>query len=575
MTQSVNYTNYDFDDMVIKLQNRLASKDAWKDVYRSSTGEMLIEFLAYILNYGLFYTERRAQESFLSTAQLRSSLVNMVSLINYSPKRKTSSTGNLTFTLDAPSSKIIYIPKYTKCKTADGLSFVTFETGTIEKNQTSINVKAIQGSKETKEITSDGSLNQEYIINDTCVENSSSNTDPTFNITIDGEEWDQVSTFIKNGNDDKVYRIINELDGTVSVKFGDNINGLAPDSGSTILINYIKTNGADGNVSNADKITTIEDTIYDEDSGVITNITVTNEASFLGGDDEEDIEEIRSEAPRVFKTGDRAVNKEDFMAILTNYAGVADANVWGENEEAEKDGVPAVASMLNKVKIVVLLQDWELADSTFQETLGDYLYNKSMMTVKYEFVEPEILDVIPTLTVKVSSGNSLADTQSEIDATLETNFKLGSAVNLGSLIKYSKIISDIQVLDSVSYVNMDLEIKQALSTTYDSGHTLGAKLKATAIEPGTARLFFETSYVVSDIDQGDGTGTFTSSGAYTITGTINYNTGVVLIDSTSTPTVSFIRYQQAEKGNISPGFNQIGKLNENGGDFVSITMDSE
>ena len=52
------------------------------------------------------------------------------------------------------------------------------------------------------------------------------------------------------------------MDDTVSVLFGDNINGKAPDSGSTIVLQYIESAGADGNVTYTDKITTINDTIY-------------------------------------------------------------------------------------------------------------------------------------------------------------------------------------------------------------------------------------------------------------------------------------------------------------------------
>jgi len=125
MANVLNYVNYDFDNLVLQLQNRLKNKEAWQDIYRSSTGEMLIELLAYVLNLGMYYTERRAEESYLPTAQLRSSVKNLVALLNYTPKRKTSSTGNLTFSIAEASDKIVYIPKYTVCKDAAGLGFLT------------------------------------------------------------------------------------------------------------------------------------------------------------------------------------------------------------------------------------------------------------------------------------------------------------------------------------------------------------------------------------------------------------------------------------------------------------------
>jgi len=53
-TNLLDYVSYDFDQLVLQLQDRLRQTDAWKDVYRSSTGQMLIELLAYVLNLALY-----------------------------------------------------------------------------------------------------------------------------------------------------------------------------------------------------------------------------------------------------------------------------------------------------------------------------------------------------------------------------------------------------------------------------------------------------------------------------------------------------------------------------------------
>ena len=130
-TNTLSYVDFDFDTIVTQLQDRMANRNAWKDLYRSGTGEVILEVMAYVLNMGLFYTERRAEESYLPTAKLRSSVVNLVSLIGYSPKRKSSATGNLQFSISVPSSKIVYIPKYTSCQTSDGVKYLTNASAAI------------------------------------------------------------------------------------------------------------------------------------------------------------------------------------------------------------------------------------------------------------------------------------------------------------------------------------------------------------------------------------------------------------------------------------------------------------
>jgi len=571
-TNLLNYTDYDFDAIVEQLQNHLGATDAWKDIYRSSTGSMLIEFLAYVLNLSLFYVERRAEESYLPTAQNLSSVKNLVSLLNYQPKRKTSAIGNLQFTLSGALSEIVFIPKYTECESTTGIKYLTNESSAIQKGQTTVTVSSIQGELAQIELTSDGTLSQEFLINNTDVENSGNTSNPTFTIIVDGTEWTLVSSFLNSENTSEHYRIINEMDDTVSVVFGDNINGKSPANGSVILIKYVKSDGISGNVTYNDKITTLKDTIYDGVGAIVSTITVTNTSSFLGGDDAESIEEIRAEAPLVFKTGDRAVTKTDFESILNNFSGVADVNVWGENEEALAAGTSAVADMLNKVKMSIVLQEWELPDATFKAALSAAVYAKSMLTVKYEFVTPVFLYVIPTMVVKVVTGKSLAQTQADIEEAMAAAFLLGSTTKLGTIIKYSTIMSAISALTGVSYVTMILEIKKALSTTYDSNFDWGAALEATDIKPETVRLFLDDVEVVSDVDGGAGSGTFSSAGGYTISGTINYTTGILTVDISPAPAAVAVRYCQDEEGNLVPGFNEICKLQDV--DITSITMES-
>ena len=64
-----------------------------------------------------------------------------------------------------------------------------------------------------------------------------------------------------------------------------------------------------------------------------------------------------------------------------------------------------------------------------------------------------------------------------------------------------------------------------------------------------------------------------TTGGYTISNSsINYSTGVVLMDISPTPSTVHIRYQQDSDSNITPGFNEICQLLEV--DVDSISMES-
>lgn len=571
MSQPLNYVDYEFESLVMQLQDRIRLNDSWKDIYRSSTGQTLIEILAYVLNAGLYYTERRAVESYLPLARNLSSVKNLVALLNYQPKRKTSSYGILTFSIASPLTKNVFIPKYTECQSSNGIKYLTNEDSVIGKGQTSVNVNSIQGELFRMEVISNGAASQEYTINSTSVENSSNSLNPTLRILVDSVEWEKVDSFIYSESTSKHYKVINEMDDTVSIQFGDGINGFPPPNGSSIIIEYIKSEGSNGNVSNTGIITTVNSTIYDED-GNIVNVSVTNSSSFLGGDDAEGIEEIRYEAPRVFKTGDRAVSRSDFISILENYAGVSSANVWGENEEAKVAGLSADPTMLNKVKICLVLNNWGLPDQTFENTISDFLYNISMLTVKYEFVDAEIIDVVPRLNLRVSSGYSMSQVQSEVESVISDQFILGNTTKLGTLIKYSRLMNAIDDVDGVSRVNMVLEILKVLEAGYYSGFDYGGKLNCIPVTRGSARLFIDDTCITTD----NGSGVFSYTGTFNISGTIDYDTGEVKIDISPEPTSPvYIKYQQyvdsGEGRDISPSLKQICRLYDV--DFSNISME--
>jgi len=546
-TEPLTYVNYEFDDLVTQLQNRLKAQGAWKDTYRSATGQMLIELYAAVGNLILFYIERRAEETYLLTAKNRSSVINLVRLLNYVPLRKVSSTGTLRFSLSTAATKMVFIPANTSCQTSGGIKFLVEEDVVIMPGQTYIDATGIQGELVTVTRTSTGATNQEYKINSTNVENSN------VTVIVNGVTWTKVDSFIDSTSASTDYMIRPNLDDTITIVFGNDVFGKSPSSSQSIQITYIESAGLSGNVYELDKITTLNDTILDED-GTSVSVEVTNTTVFLGGDDEQDTEEIRYEAPRVFATGDRAVTKSDFAAILENYAGVANANAWGENEED-----PPNYSMFNQVKLVVLLQNWELPDVTFQSTLSEYLYTKSLMTVRYSYVDPDILEVIPTMVIKATRGSTLSYIQSLIDAELSSQFTLGTTTRLGTSKRISDVVASIEGVAGVSYSHTTLKIRKLLSTDYSVSYQYGEDLTAIPVLSESVELYVDGTLEGTD----DGSGGWTTSGTYTLTGSINYTTGECLVSfSPALPAEAIVNvlYQQDESGDIVVTKNQICQL---------------
>lgn len=555
-TQPLNYVDYDFDNLLSQLQQRLSLQSAWKDMYRSSTGSMLMELFAAVGTEILYYVERRAEESYISTAQNYSSLVNLARLLNYIPNRNVSSTGTLRFSLSSPATSMVFVPKYTRCTTAEAVSFLVESDGVIMPGQSYVDVSGIQGTRQIISQTSTGSTSQEYNINDTQVENSN------IIVTVDSVVWTAVTSFINSINTSTHYVVRPELDGTVTIIFGNNVFGQSPALSSVIDITYIRSDGLDGNVYSTGLITTLVSTIYDE-FGVAQSVDVTNTTNFLGGDDAETTEDIRNDAPQVFATGDRAVTKSDFIAILNDYPGVADSNAWGENEEANPD-----YDMFNQVKLVVILQEWALPDQAFKDTLSEFLYTKSLMTVRYTYIEPTILEVIPTLSIKVIQGNQLSYVQSLVEDAIDGLFVLGSTTKLGISKRIGDVYEAIEAVSGVSYSHILLKIRKELLEAYDSTYDYSETMDALPLLAGGVELYIDDTVIAID----DGAGGWTDLGStYMVTGLVNYTTGYVGANISPAPgalTTIYARYQQNQDGDIVVEKEQICKYIES--DYTSI-----
>ena len=150
----LDFSQYNYDALVKQLRSILKTKDSWKDLdVESGTGNLLIELFSFVTEMMMYYLERRAQESYIDTAQNRSSVVRLVSLLNYRPKRKTSSEGNLKFRILSGSiyAYDIYLPKGLVVKTAANIVFIVKKSAVLRAGQINIDlVEGIQGQLRTQ-----------------------------------------------------------------------------------------------------------------------------------------------------------------------------------------------------------------------------------------------------------------------------------------------------------------------------------------------------------------------------------------------------------------------------------------
>ncbi len=132
--------------------------------------------------------------------------------------------------------------------------------------------------------------------------------------------------------------------------------------------------------------------------------------------------------------------------------------------------------------------------------------------------------------------------------------------------KYSNIVRYIDVLDSVAYIHLILEIRQSLIATYESNYDYGDMLLAPPILRGSVKVYATTDQGSNILmAQDDELGNLTDvSSNYVVTGYVNYLTGSMGVEFEPDTFISgvYVKYQQDAEGDINVTENQICKLYE-------------
>lgn len=131
------------------------------------------------------------------------------------------------------------------------------------------------------------------------------------------ETWTPLANLLQAGPTDPNFVVEVEWDKSARLRFGDNVNGSLPSSGTQFFATYRVGNGAMGNVG-AESLVFLA-------SGDGRIQACTNPLPAVGGVDPETTEQIRRRAPEAFLTQERAITMPDYEAITERNSQIDEA----------------------------------------------------------------------------------------------------------------------------------------------------------------------------------------------------------------------------------------------------------
>jgi hypothetical protein len=329
----IDYTSRDFTALrsdIIQLINSRTGYN-WDPTDYSDLGNVLVESFAYMGDIMSHYIDRVANETSVSTAIKRETLLNFANLYGYKPSGPTPATVDVIFT--NVSDQTIDIPAGTQVMAP--LSYGPFSEVYFETDDAKVAI--IPGQSITVGCTEGKTVNTDRpdLINPTYNKPLPANIGlstglPNQNFAIPYDTniidkslivyvgqgiafapWAYVDNLLESGPEELVFSTLQNTDGTLNIVFGDNITGAIPPSNQLISAIYKTSTGSSGNViaNSIKELTFIPGNI---DPQARSYFTVTNSTPAMGGADADNTTQLKNKITAVISTRRRAVTLKDY-----------------------------------------------------------------------------------------------------------------------------------------------------------------------------------------------------------------------------------------------------------------------
>jgi hypothetical protein len=471
-TSQLQINNLDFDTIKKNLITYLQSQTQFQDYnFEGSSLNIILDILAYNTFYNSFYMNMIANEMFLDSAILRSSVVSQAKALGYTSRSATAAQASLNVSIFKSSSDTttsLYLPRFTQfaSQSVNGKSYSFYtvdDTVSVANSGNTFSFSYItvkEGTPVIKQFGVDNSTNptQTFDLVDANIDTSTlmvtvqnSITNPTYNVFTLAEDATQVYA---NSN---VYFLEEGDNQNYVIYFGDGVLGAQLPDQSLITVSYLTT---DSDQANDLGTFYLQSAIL---SGATSSVTAIAPSS--GGSQQESIESIKYTAPKSWIAQNRIVTKNDYITMINkNYPYFDAVTVWGGEElnppvygkvfiSAKPKGGFVVTSDQKNYLINNVLKPLSVLTVTADYVDADYNYLNFILNVNY-----------------VPSQTSYSQQQlASLIANTVSNYANTNLNAFNGSFKYSKFLTAIDETDpsiqsSSSLIYLEKKLSPALNT---------------------------------------------------------------------------------------------------------------
>ena len=466
-------TEFDFDDVKDNLKTFLGAQTEFTDYdFEGSGMSALLDVLAYNTHYLGFNANMLANEMFLDSSSLRSSVVSHAKTLGYVPTSARASKATVDVTLNTNDTSATMPAGTVFNTTVDDVSYQFSTISDVTKSNTGntipfVGVDIYEGSFITTRYTVDSSdVDQRFIITDNradtttlTVKVQTSSTDSSSNTFTEATDITQVTT------GSNVYFLQEVEAGLFEVYFGDGIIGTALSDDNIVILTYVVSNKTAANGA----------AIFTNSAAIasVTDIAVATSATSTAGSEPESISSIKYNAPLDFASQGRCVTSEDYKVFAKKYfpntqsvqvfggeagsfdtsLGVVDTPEYGKVFISIKSTTGNALTATEKSQLVVDLAPFTVASIT--PVIVDVQTTKLILQIVFKFDSSKTTQTASTL--ETSIFNTL------------TTFNSNSLGQFEGVFRHSKITglidgTDNSITGNITNVTMAHDLSPTIGT---------------------------------------------------------------------------------------------------------------
>lgn len=444
MATTIKSTALDFQNIKNNLKGYLEASPEFADYDFEASGlSTILDVLAYNTHVNGLTANFALNESFLGTAQLRSSIVSLAEGLGYIPDSMNGSeaTVKMSFNLSGTEftpAKLQVATGYTFTTSVDEQTFIFQTTELVEAiddgngffafktldGSTSIPVKEGTSRRKTF-IAGEDTEGTIYIIPDPNMDIDTAVVRVYESaVSSDFYTYQPLKNATSITENTPAYILKEAPNGFYEMSFGNGITlGKTPAAGTKITVDYLSVQGAVANNAKIyEAVNRIEVTEPPSGNGELRFPTVSTVTGSAGGSGVESIESIRKNAPFQYASQNRMVTHADYSAlVLRRYSNIIkDIKAWGGEDNLDPEFGTVFLSILygdnldplnqedasiitqNKVNVTSLVNDLSIASfdlkfsdpiKTFLETQVFFQYNPDYSTISLNAIQEQVKDI--------------------------------------------------------------------------------------------------------------------------------------------------------------------------------------